>query len=131
MTFAVQGTSSRAALPKASFRAAAAGAASAPVAGAVALKVRAAAILPPGPRIFASNSSSACGGSCAVRERERPDVEQQLIGRLKSVARAAHRLRIAGVLEALDEFLLQQDRDVVGPFRVRDVGALRVVGDAL
>ena len=54
----VHGTSSFAASAKAWFNAEAAAAASVPVAGAVVWNDFAAMILPPGPRIFASNSSS-------------------------------------------------------------------------
>ena len=58
-------------------------------------------------------------------EREAPDVEHKLVGRLRSIARPAHGARIAGILEALDELLLEQDRNVVAPPRIRNVGALQ------
>src|SRR5207344_1194855 len=61
-------------------------------------------------------------------ERKAPHVEQKLIGRIESVTWPADGLRIAGVLEALDELLLKQDRDIVGPSRIRNVRALRTLG---
>ena len=67
-------------------------------------------------------------GLGAGDEREAPDVEHKLVGRLESIARPAHGARIAGILEALDELLLEQDRNVVTPPRIRNVGALSAVG---
>src|SRR5262249_58780382 len=66
---AAHGTSSAAALAKAAFKAAAAAGASGPVAGAVVWNVFAAAILPPGPRILASNDSSPPGVAPLTSEK--------------------------------------------------------------
>src|SRR5262249_31558120 len=68
---AAHGTSSAAASAKAAFKAAAAAGASVPVAGAVVWNVFAATILPPGPRILASNDSSPPGVAPLTSEQLR------------------------------------------------------------
>ena len=59
---------------------------------------------------------------------EAPDVDQQLIVAGDAVARAADRVRVAGILEALDDLRLHQHREVVAPSRIVERHALAAFG---
>ena len=89
--------------------------------GTLASNTRIAFMRPP-LRILAEKATTAAGCGVATMRNVRMSVSTWSSAS-KASMRPAHRLEVAGVLEALDHLRLKQHRQIVAPLRVLDRGA--------